>query len=650
MEYTVQEETMQAIADAIRERSETSDPILTSDMPSLILTLKAKWGEITGDIEDQVDLNELFAKVNGYYEDMSVGSAEQLLSNMFEDDSDPYLFRSTAGSKEIGDRVYEDAIVGASVAWNQLVPTGGSSQTNRGVTTTFSADGTWTFNGLAESTGAFCSVGVRSIKNHVWFMLGNSDDASKILFSSQSYGRDEGNGNIIKVTSENATWYFTGVILSIEEYTNFKMRPILCDLTQIFGTAIADHIYTLEQSQAGAGVALFRSMFPKDYYPFNAGGIESVKTSAKKVVGFNQWDEVWELGAINSSGQNYNSTSNVRSKNYIHILPNTLYYYKKGNGATTVQTFYYDADKNFISGGGMSWSYGVKTTPANAYYMRFYYVGTTYNHDICINFHWDGERDGEYEAYVEHTYPLDSDLELRGVPTLVDGKIKYDGDLYASDGTVTRRYGIVDLGTLNWNKSSHNNKVRFNARVQNGYTQPNGTLIYGIICGKIYITKQNPITDNAVDKAICGYVYNDGLIFYLRNDDYENSTEEDFKTAMSGIYAVYELGTPTTESADPYTSPQLVDNWGTEEFVDTRDVPIPVGHDSRYLPDLKAKVESAPNNPSTNGKYFLQYQNGEATYVPVPSEVPEAPTTDGTYVLKATVTSGTATLSWVAEE
>ena len=49
-----------------------------------------------------------------------------------------------------------------------------------------------------------------------------------------------------------------------------------------------------------------------------------------------------------------------------------------------------------------------------------------------------------------------------------------------------------------------------------------------------------------------------------------------FKTAMSGVYLVYELATPTTESADPYTNPQIVSNWGTEQFVDERDVPVPV--------------------------------------------------------------------------
>jgi hypothetical protein len=57
---------------------------------------------------------------------------------------------------------------------------------------------------------------------------------------------------------------------------------------------------------------------------------------------------------------------------------------------------------------------------------------------------------------------------------------------------------------------------------------------------------------------------------------------------MSGVYLIYELATPTTLSASPYTNPQETAVGGTEEFVDylveqgTRDVAIPVGHQTEY--------------------------------------------------------------------
>lgn len=44
------------------------------------------------------------------------------------------------------------------------------------------------------------------------------------------------------------------------------------DLTQMFGSRIADYIYSLEQSTAGAGVAKFKEIFYKNYYAYTAGG------------------------------------------------------------------------------------------------------------------------------------------------------------------------------------------------------------------------------------------------------------------------------------------------------------------------------------------------------------------------------------------
>ena len=88
---------------------------------------------------------------------------------------------------------------------------------------------------------------------------------------------------------------------------------------------------------------------------------------------------------------------------------------------------------------------------------------------------------------------------------------------------------------------------------------------------------------------------------------------------MSGVYLVYELKTPTTESADPY---QHIQNVGTtEEWLDSRAVPVPVSSETFYPNNIRKAVES----------------------------IPVAPTNNGTYVLKVTVTSGVPSYEWVAE-
>ena len=53
-----------------------------------------------------------------------------------------------------------------------------------------------------------------------------------------------------------------------------------------------------------------------------------------------------------------------------------------------------------------------------------------------------------------------------------------------------------------------------------------------------------------------------------------------FKTAMNGVYLVYELTTPTTETADAFTNPQSVSKYGTEEYVTSNGVPV--GHETQY--------------------------------------------------------------------
>ena len=75
---------------------------------------------------------------------------------------------------------------------------------------------------------------------------------------------------------------------------------------------------------------------------------------------------------------------------------------------------------------------------------------------------------------------------------------------------------------------------------------------------------------------------------------YTGNDMASFKTAMSGVYLVYELATPTTETADPFTNPQICSPYGTEEYLDTRDVAVPVGHDTFYHEDLKGKIEGLP--------------------------------------------------------
>ena len=74
-------------------------------------------------------------------------------------------------------------------------------------------------------------------------------------------------------------------------------------------------------------------------------------------------------------------------------------------------------------------------------------------------------------------------------------------------------------------------------------------------------------------------------------------TAAEFKTAMSGVYLVYELATPTTETAAEYQDIQIVDPYGTESFI--TDGIVPVDHVTQYHENLREKIEQLPADFST---------------------------------------------------
>ena len=62
---------------------------------------------------------ETKAEIDGAYESMTVGNAEQLIATTYTEDQVPYNFRTSGGSADIGNRE-TDMIVGGTIAWNQL--------------------------------------------------------------------------------------------------------------------------------------------------------------------------------------------------------------------------------------------------------------------------------------------------------------------------------------------------------------------------------------------------------------------------------------------------------------------------------------------------------------------------------------------------
>ena len=321
------------------------------------------------------------------------------------EDSVPYLNRHSAGGN-----TELDEVIGGTVAWNQLVRNGNFASASDWSTIRSNvsvSDNVATITANSTDAEHYTEQTFTTIAGHIYCILAElKTDGSQWTFRTFYDGTSATRGKSYSGTA----WLDIGfVINNTVSATNNRVRIVtdvedsvanarnvnIFDLTQLFGSTIANYIYSLEEATAGAGVAYFRNLFPEDYYPYNAGELMSVKTSARKV---------------------------------------------------------YDSDSNLLA-----------------------------------------------------TYSL-SNIELRGIPKLVNNQLVYDGDRYEGNGRVTRKYGI-----------------------------------------RAYQSGDESLTDTITD----------------------------------GTNTVYKLTTSTTEQTSPYDNPQLAGS--TEEFVDTREVAIPVGHESKYF-------------------------------------------------------------------
>ena len=501
-------------------------------------SVQSSAAQIATNAEDISQLkSELTHKANqdGYYADLVSGGATQILSDMVETDTTPYNYRTAGGSLEIGDREKLKKIVGGSLAVNQLAYSGNTEKSRTGV-----------YDQPTAAIGAYSSNDAKVIANHKYLMgfsakvtanscqirvriTGDTDSAYKdFVVSNTTYQRF---GGIVNGTAYNMAYRFlmlSGASTTMEENDTIYIKDaILVDLTAMFGTTIADYVYSLETATAGAGVAWLKAHFPRifdaGYIPYNAGTLEHVSgLSAHKMTGFNQWDEEWEVGAYSTAtGDKVGVPNRIRSKNSYLCLPSTVYYgYYGGTGAVNI--WFYDKDHNYLGESLIANATNrVFTTPVNAYYFTLATYGanlSVYNNDICINI--SSSRNGEYEPYEEHSYPLDSTLTLRGLFKLdANNKLYADGDVYEYTGKVTR---------------------------------------------------------NTILRA------------------YQSGDESLANAITDGTNTVVYSANASTEQADPYQHLQQCDPSGTEEYVSTGIVPV--GHETRYPENLRAKIEGLPWN------------------------------------------------------
>lgn len=507
-------------------------------------------------------------------------------------DSTPYSQRVNTDK----DKSVINKLIGASFAINQMIKNGNFTNTSNwgaGNATFTVANGTGKFTATARYGGISQFISVNKNNKILFIGTGKAYTMSGVNFIlRQVTPSNPYLDTNIRLSSSETTYYkvlqldstLTSFSLRIQDNNSSNWGEVtfrnvmIIDLTQMFGPAIADRIYAMEQASEGSGVAWIKSFgfFNNSYYATDEGNIQNVKPSAHKV---------------SASVVKWFTSRNISSQYAVSVYaeavlkPNTNYtlYFRGANGASV-----YSNENIFTT---------IGTATLNGSLQRIALKTKTelpYNNSTRLEDGWSIFKNAQGNTVVPNftefyiveegvkadppfsqIIPL-ADTELRGIPKLdSNNNLYFDGDVYYPNGDVIRKYGVVDLGSLTWARDTATEGTvtgRFvsagisanaipqsiNSIMSNGFSVKAGSSAMQDKCYRIDNSKNLIITDTAYTDATA------------------------FRTAMNGVYLIYELATPTKETVTGYANPHILIRKGAEEFVDNRTVPLPVGHETEY--------------------------------------------------------------------
>lgn len=624
--------------------------------------------EVTGVTKDELreefkaDYEKIFAKKDGAYEGMLVGTALNLQGQDKTENSS--MYRTSGGTNDIANGLAEVVgVKGESRAWNQLVKNGNFKDGIEG----------WNIIDGAEATvenGAltFPSLGVSGnnrivqiftndiVPSHKYITLfeGKKDDLDAVVGATIYVN---GVGDSVLITSDSwkkyAKFFFdsgqvtagsiNGIYLinGLSNGNAYFRNIQLFDLTLIYGAGKEPS--TPEQFEAD-----YQRWFGKalTYEEYDSGSIRNVKAEGIKTVGFN----LYEGGDLQGNVQDYlrhvlfKNNCGYKGQIYIHADVET----PVDTTRPTMRVYYTDGTTEGFNAG--TTTKGVISGKTNSTSVVDYII-LTYNalgefklSNICINLSWSGIRNGEYEPHWEETksLPITSikgklNGEGQEVVVFPDG-MKRAGDVYdeikVENGVVkaVKRVGVVDLGSLNWTYQSAENKLPWfrclNTPTDGGRMEGNTDII--ILNAKYTpcFAVDHPELAN-VDKIIhMNTPFHSGNGLYVRDTAYSDATT--FKSAMQGVLLYYELAEPLEYIIEDDIIPLVykVDDFGTEEIVSPSNTIAPIlitkyGVNAvdtiRRLPENYISAKSMDNflqtlNTAMNGTWSKVWNSATNSY------------------------------------
>lgn len=527
------------------------------------------------ELSEQIEENEIFIKdlldmkidkeADDYYPQLSVGLADNL-AGVDVVEGGFTLRRSGGGAIEDGVARVQ-SIKGNSVVWNQLVKNNLTEKTISGVTFTPQSDGGILVNGTA-SANSYYAITDNDIyvANHKVFLIGSKNNVG-IMF-----------GGHIKEINVNKDYIFSKAesfsnqcVLFVKNGSvieNVTIYPIVSDLTKAYPN---NEPTTIEE---------FYARIPQgvNLNEYSEGRIINMNVDSLKSVGFNQWDEEWEVGGIDqNNGELTNINNTIRCKNFIPIVGGDTYNFTCTR--TGIRMYFrvamYDSDKKFIG----SVQYGVYPSTStsnpnfhnpwkfddNASYIRFDIVadyGTTYNHDICINLS-DAEKNGTYEPYIsrEQSLAMVKELFSEGMRSAgsAHDEIRFNKQ---NNKWEKREIKQKNMWELNWSVVGSNTPNVFHATIAD-IVKPSSSNDYldGLLCSR-YAISTKPSVSTMDDMSMLRY---NGYV-YVKDSSCADIAE--LKSALQDIILYYEpSGEEWVEIDDTFNLDYEVWNGGTEQVI-----------------------------------------------------------------------------------
>lgn len=555
-------------------------------------------GTITGDlsIDGSVYLNgidlesELSEKADkaSYYGTLGAGYADvakELETSIGITQETPFSFNTVGGKSDVSTGEHRlDGLTGVSVVDNQLLRNGDFSdgatdwlnESAAGTLSVSNGIATWTRTGgegafliLYQAAAKFetntshkylVAFRAKASANGIKIRLATSDPYLDFTLSTswQTY--------LAVITPRSNIRYFclNNVTGGPEIGDSIDFDFVNCkSLTQRYGNStVVNAILGNDSSKYVERLLKFDPNILKQI-AFNAGTFVDSQSAKLKSVGYNIFDGEFTQSA---------SGTQLYSKNKMPVVVGQTYTFET-LAFTQWSGLYireYDFNDNQIKQNSF---YTVSTkkydfTPSlNASYIKFELYNPTPitdNHpQLCIHLKWDGSRTG-YEPYESYTYDLPN-LVQRGILKVDgDGNVYADGDVAYPDGTGETRYGIVDLGTLNYTKGSNGRMITDGLSSlidrSTGYYR-----VPPLVCARYTATMlANIEAANPPDKSISvgGNTYS--ICIY----DSAYTDAATFKAAMSGVYLVYKLATPIAITFDPFAPNIYGDDFGTFQALD----------------------------------------------------------------------------------